>query len=127
MLQWWPKHMKVKNTVNFNDTMSRLISSEVSALNSNSDEIKSRLENNTPRDPRGKYPNSSLSLRESVVIQEATPKKRYIKVGYDKQHEHVGRFVNDGTIYQDPQNQVDKTNQEIKSDIIPKIKNNIRL
>lgn len=119
--------MKVNNTINFSATMSKLIASEIAALNNNAEDIKERLAKNTPKNPRGKYPDSNLNLRESVVIEEATPKKRYIKIGYDKQHEHVGRFVNDGTIYQEPQEQVDKTNQEIKSSVIPKIKSSIRL
>lgn len=119
--------MKVNNTINFSKAMTNLIASEVAALNSSADDIKSRLVENTPSNPKGKYPDSNLNLKESVVVKEATPKRRYIKVGYDKQHEHVGRFVNDGTIYQKPQQQVDRTNQEVKSSVIPKIKSSIRL
>lgn len=119
--------MKVKSDFDFSGAVSRLIKSEVEALNAEVDTIADTLKDNTPVNLKGKYPDSTLNLRESVVVEKATSTNRTIKVGYDKQHDHVGRFVNDGTIHQSPQNQVDDTNREILSSVIPKIKNNIRV
>lgn len=119
--------MKVNSNIDFSGAISKLIKSEVEALNAEAENVAETLKQNTPVDIHGKYPDSNLNLRDSVVVEKATADNRNIRIGYDKQHEHVGRFVNDGTIYQDPQNQVDITNQEVKSSVIPKIKNNIRV
>lgn len=119
--------MKVKFEFDKEKIIDTLRDVEVEALNKQAEEIANLLANNTPVNKRGKYKDSTKKLSESVVIEKATKEKRYLRIGYDGEHNHVGRFVNDGTIYQQPQEQVDKTSDEVRVSIIPKIKRNIRI
>lgn len=119
--------MKVKFEFNKEKIIDTLRDAEINALNNQADEIASLLASNTPVNERGKYKKSNKKLSESVVIEKATKERRCLRIGYDEEHNHIGRFVNDGTIYQQPQEQVDKTSDEVRTSIIPKIKRNIRI
>lgn len=139
--------MKTKFEFNDKEILDDLEEQEVDALNSQINAIVGRLKANTPVNIRGKYKGSSKNLRQSVIYEPATKDKKTIRVGYDEQHNYIGRFVNDGTdatvqrskprkdgkknkkyrIHQDAQNHVNLTSAEIRKDILKEIKRGIKL
>lgn len=90
------------------------------ALKKAGQEMAIRLEQRTPYDPK-----TSTHLKTSVVIGNPDQAGN-LKVGFDKKVSWRAHFVELGTIYQQPQGMIQRTQQEMENRVIQILKEEIQ-
>lgn len=82
------------------------------ALRSAGEALADRLQTKTPYEPKTK-----LHLRDNIVVGNPDPNGN-IKIGYDKKVAWRAHFVELGTIYQKPQAMIQRTEEEMKDQVM---------